>query len=310
MTTITEFSQFKTIKDRHESLYIFVIYDMPPEQVNEKIHKMIGIVDTISNPGKRHYVKTRLYTMATFIEGIKKDDIMNGIYFLSADTVDECMLKKEWKDTLIYFQCDKFNVKYDNKFDLEWLTNFLQDTTFVDVIHAKNNNIKHYQLNGTKKRLHTEQTSKNMDLTEYIAKEIEPKKLCIVHGVSSMLKQMNDSSDGFIKVYKVDKRDDDILNEIDRLKNDGNSKELEQWLNKLLDPKQGNKIVFGVDINKNIKDKMLKTLFCSVEMEQKIKEGVPEEYRVFDVIVVKTFGDDVGKRLITDFRGAVGIKFY
>lgn len=305
----TNFLPLKTKKDRYESLYIFVVHGITADQFNDKVCKMIGIVDKISNPSKKSYIKHRLHLMTSHIEGMNKDEMLNDIFFLSED-VKNFELTKQWKETLIHFQCDNFNVKYGNTFDLDWLRSFLLDMSYVDVIHVKNNDVKHYQLNSTKKRLHDEQTTKNLDLQNYIVSNIGEKQLCIVHGVSGLLKILSDSSNGYLKVYKFDRKDEDILDDIEKINNGINASQLEIWMGKFLDPKDGKKIVFGKDVSENIKNKMLETVFCSQDMATKIKEKVSSEYLVFNMIIVKTFGDDVGKRLINDFNGIIGIKFY
>jgi len=305
-----KFDIFKLIKDRYDSLYIFVLYDVTVEECLNKVQKMIGLVDQIQNPSKKSHIKKRLHVILDHLSGLKKEFQLNCIYFLE-NVVNTFDLIKEWKQTLIHFKCDNFCVKYGDIYNLDWLKNYLCDTKYTNVIHVKNNDMKHYHLNSTKKRIQFEMTSKNMDIAAYVAENI-PKQICIIHGVSATLKNLSDCFQGdlIMKVYKCDKHDDDILGEIDILANIDASNELESWLSKLLDPKDGKKIVFGKDITNGIQMKLLKTLYCSPDMEKRIKTKVPLDLMIFDIQVVKTFGDDVGKKLVNDFRGAVGIKFY
>jgi hypothetical protein len=302
-------SQFRITKDKYESLYIFVVHGATIEFFIEKVNKILGIIDQIQNTIKKNYIKKRLYLFLEYLSNIKSETIIDNI-FLIDDMVHTIDLEKSWKKTLVHFQCDPVTVKYDDTYKIDWLKSYLLDETYTNVIHVKNNDLKHYHLNSTKKRLHSSQTSKNMNMQTYMETNIPAKQICIVHGVSAALKTINDSLDGFTKIYKCDKRDDEILLDIDKIQNVEVSKQLDIWLSKLLDPKEGSKIVFGKDIKTSIQNKMLKTLFCSPDVALQVNQKISQELRVFDLIIVKSHGVDVGKRLATEFSGAIGIKFY
>jgi len=269
----------------------------------EKVNKIIGIVDQIQNTVKKNYIKKRLCVFAEYLSNIKPETVIDNIFFVD-DAVNIIDLQKSWKQNLIHFQCDPIAIKYGDSYEIDWLKSYLLDDTYTDVIHVKNNDLKHYHLNSTKKRLHLSHTSKNMIIN------IPTKTVCIVHGVSAVLKMMNDSADGLLKVYKCDKRDDEILLEIEKIQNVEVSKQLESWLAKLLDPKEGNKIVFGKDIKTSIQNKMLKTLFCTPDVASKVKQKVSKESKIFDLVIVRSYGADVGQRLANEFSGALGVKFY
>lgn len=305
----TIMNPFKITKDKYESLYIFVVYDAAVEIFIEKVNKIIGIIDLIQNSVKRNHIKKRLYSFLEHLSNVKPETIINNI-FLVDDTVHTIELEKTWKKTLIHFQCDSVAVKYDDIYQIDWLKSYLLDETYTNVIHVKNNDFKHYHLNSTKKRLHLSQTTKKMNIQTYMETNIPSKQICIVYGISATLKMMNDSIDGFIKIFKYDKKDDEILLDIDKIQNVDVSKQLDMWLSKLLDPKEGSKIVFGKDIKTSIQNKMLKTLFCSPDVALQVNKKISDELKIFDLVIVKSYGADVGERLTTEFSGALGIKFY
>lgn len=301
------FAKYKNITDKYESLYIFVVYDTLVEVFLEKIHKMINIADEISNPSKKYYIKSRLYSLVQYLDGIKLGTKIENIY-LVGNNVNEICLEKSWKKTLVDFYCDNIIVNYGETYQLNWLKNLLLDISFVNVIHLKNNTLKHLHINTTKKRLHVEKNEKKMDIEQYIKDNILD-DICIVHGVSSFLKTLKE--DKKIKILNGDKRDDELIEKYMMVCNEKNSEQLEWWLDRLLDPKEGKKIVFGVDIKLAIKDKLLKTLFCTPEVKQKIIDKAPLDEQIFEIIEIKSFGfNDIGNKLDKDFNGAVGIKFY
>lgn len=301
------FDKYKNISDKYESLYIFVVRGLTVDDFLDKINKIVGIIDDIPNSSKRGFLKTRLHIFIKYLEGLKSGTVINGIYLLGND-VNEFEFRKYWKDTLLQFGCDNLLLRYGDNYQLEWLKSLLLDRTYINIMHLKNNVLKHFHLNSTKRRLHQEKNEKKMDIQLYINENIPKGDICIIHGVSSFLKTIKDSST--IRIFNGDKKDDQLFEEHEKIINEKNGSELQEWLDKLLDPKDGKKIVFGIDIKSSINDKLLKTLYCSPDVKLKIIEKVPSEYIVFDIVVVKSFGDDIGRRLVSDFKGAVGIRFY
>lgn len=303
------FRTFKNVKDKYESLYIFVANGLMIDDFVDKINKMVGIIDDISNTNKRGFLKTRLKTLLKHLEGFEAESNVNGI-FLLGNCVNEFDHRPYWTSTLKEFKCDNLMVKYGETYQFDWLKNLLIDRSYVNVLHVKNNVLKHIHLNDTKKRTHYEKTEKKMDLQQYINENIPKGETCMIHGISSFLKVIKENE--YVKILDGDKKDDQLFEEYDNMINEKNCLILQKWLDKLLDPVDGKKIVFGVDIKNSINNKLLKTLFCTPEINKKILERIPQIDRVFDIIVVKPkqFGNNVGQRLETDFKGAVGIKFY
>jgi len=303
----TIFNKYKDASDKYESLYIFVVRGLIVEDFLDRVHKMIGIVDDIPNSSKKGFLKSRLYTFVKHLEGLKSESIVSGIYFLGSD-INEFEFRGYWKETLSQFACDNVLLRYGDSYQLEWLKNLLLDRSYINVVHLRNNILKHYHLNSTKRKLYQEKNEKKMDMQLYITESVPKGEICIVHGISSYLKTLKDSNT--LKILNGDKKDDQLFEEYEKITNQKSSLELQEWLDKLLDPKDGKKIVFGIDIKKCINAKLLKTLYCSPDIRLKILEKILPEDIVFDIVVVKSFGDDIGRKLVNDFKGAVGIKFY
>ena len=279
----TIFENYKNIIDKYESLYIFVVYGASIEAFLEKIHKMINIADEISNPSKKSYIKSRLYSFVKHLDGIKPETIIENIY-LVGNSVSEIFLEPHWKKTLIDFSCDNIIVNYGENYQLDWLKKLLLDTSFINIIHLKNNTLKHLHINTTKKRLFVEKNEKKMDVEQYIKNNVSA-DICIVHGVSSFIKTLTE--DKKIKILNGDKRDEELIEKYEKICNEKNAEQLQWWLERLLDPKEGKKIVFGIDIKIAIKDRLLKTLFCTSEVNKRIIDKVPLDEQIFEIIEIK-----------------------
>lgn len=301
------FGKYKNIEDRHESLYIFVINGLVIEELVEKVKKILSIVDSCNNPVKKSYLKSRLNNFIENLAVVDAETIVNCIYMVS-NSVSYHELRPYWKETLTNFKCDKFIVKYDNNYQLGWLKNLLLDRSYINALHLNNNVLKHIHLGFTKKRLFKEKDEKKMDINMYINENIKPNEIVIIYGVSSFLKNVQTTQK--IKLLTGHKRDDELLEEYDKILNDENAVQLQWWLDRMNDPKEGKKIVFGKDIGNGITDGMIKTVFCSPERSIKLVKNYSNDNIEDKIVVIRSYGDDIGARLVNEFNGAIGIKFY
>ena len=301
------FAKYKGLEDRYESQYIFVINGMVVESLIDKVRKMIGIVDAGTNPAKKAYLKTKLNNFVENLLGIKPETKVECIYCVS-NSVGYHEFRPYWKETLNSFGCDQLLVKYDNTYQLNWLKNLLLDRSYINVLHLNNNNLRHIHLGLTKKRIHRDKDEKKMDVVLYIQENIRPSEIIIIHGVSSFLKGLPETDK--IKVLAGHKRDEELLEEYDKIINLANAEQLQWWLDRMLDPKEGKKLVFGKEIGTGVTDNMIKTIFCSPERSIKLLENYSNDNIQDKLVIVKSYGEDVGKRLIIEFKGAVGVKFY
>ena len=201
------FDKYRDQTGKYESMYIFVVYDLVVEQFIDKIKKMLGIIEEIPNSSRRIFLKTRLGNLLKYLEGIKPETMLDNIYLISEDAIN-FPIRKYWKETLIKFQCDKILYKYDEKFNIDWLKELLLDRSFIHILHVKNNNLKHFHLNKTKKRIHIEKEEKGMLLNLYINENIK-NDICLVHGISSLIKTLIETSK--IKLLSGNKSDDELI---------------------------------------------------------------------------------------------------
>jgi hypothetical protein len=318
------FSHYKSITDKHKSLYIFIINHVVVEDVIEKIKRMIVIIDSGTNSSKNTYRKNRISIFLNFLLGIKSESFVDGVFILGT-TLDKFSLKQYWKDTIDFFDCAKIIETHNDYFDIKWLRNLLLDRTFVNILHIKNNTLKHTYLSQTKKKFILEKTEKSMDINLYISQHsqtnphlinphlINPHltntEIYIVHGVSSFLRFVSETEK--IHVLNGEQKDDTIIELIEHINNEKNTKLLKSWIDKMSDIKECHKLVFGSEIKINIENQMLQTIFASPERAEKILINFPNYDLENKIIIVKSFQtNDVGYQLATHWKGAIGIKYY
>lgn len=319
------FGEYRNITSKYNTSYIFVINEYDIKDVIKQITKMIKIANEIQNTNKKQFIKSKLYK---FIEYFNNDvrNVINGIFLVSSKSTNfmaspkstnflvhdtiiiEIMFNSYWKETLELFKCDNFIVLYDEKFKLDQLYELLTDRTYFNVLNINYNDLQHFHLNLTKKCIVSKISKKSMDIQNYIMENIPNNEYVFIYGVSSSIKNIEETE--YIKIVKCH-NDMELCNEYNKIQNKKKSIELQYWLDRLHDKKNGCKIVFGKDIDKCIKDKLLATLFCSPKMKQKVYQKIPKENIIFNVIEIKSFENhDVGYNLEYLYQGAIGIKFY
>jgi hypothetical protein len=302
------FSKYSTVKDKFDSLYIFVIYKLNLEDSYEKISKIINIIDSMSDTKKKNYLKCKLHNFREYLNtNYKPEEIINGIFMVNHDVKFESLIPY-YSQTLNMFSHNKISYEYDCIYPIEWLKNLLLDREYINVIKVKNNDISHTKMNSTKKIIVYSSTIKSMELDKIVEERIPKGESYLIHGSSSVLKNYIDKN--AVSVHGSELNDEAILKIASNIKNLQFQTELEDILSKLLDPKIGSKIVFGKDIKLCIKNSLLKTIYCT-ELIKKQLLNIPQHLINFEIKVIKQIEKgDIYSQLEKDFSGAVGIKYY
>ena len=84
MNKLDIFNEYINIKDKYESLYIFVIYDFTKEEMEDKLIKLLKQLDGISDPRKKGALKSRISDFKNYMEVYSEP--MKGV-FLVGDTI-------------------------------------------------------------------------------------------------------------------------------------------------------------------------------------------------------------------------------
>ena len=303
------FNKFKEDKDKFESLYIFVIYDFSKEEMEEKFTKIFKQLDGISDTKKKSFLKSRIFDFKKNIE-MYKDDIINGIFFVG-ESIKYFELDKYYLETLKLFKVSKINFQFDKNNNIKWLKDLLLDRNYVNVLKVKNNDISLIKFTSTKQLSIYSDTQKSMNLLEIInTKLIADKDIkFVIHGSSTHLKQLNDSgykNKNCLGIILKELNLEETIDTIDKSIYEENIKELEVWLTKLLDPKEGHKLVFGNDIEESTEQGFIETIYCTPENKEKYSK-----FENVTIKLVKSYknGDSI-YNYSKNYNGVLGIKYY
>ena len=89
------FLQYKTMSDKHKTLYIIVSNNIVVEELIEKIKRMIVIIDSGSNPSKNAYRKSRVSVFLNYLTGMKPETNVDGLFLLS-ESLDKFEIRPFW----------------------------------------------------------------------------------------------------------------------------------------------------------------------------------------------------------------------
>jgi len=296
------FDKFKEIKDKFESLYIFVIYELASEELEDIFGKLLKNIDSIPDSKKKGYLKSRITNFKNNLDS-SKDDIINGIY-LVGETVKYFAIDKFFIDTLKLFKIGKFNYKFDNYFPISWLKNFVIDRNYVNVVKVKNNDVSITKFNQTKQLNVFNETIKSLNLVDFLKLKMEKDIKFLVHGST---KQLSDYKNNLCLGIENRELKFEELNEyIEDAFYKENIKELEIWLSKISDPKENHKIVYNNDVFEQGENGFLETIYCT--FENKDKFNTLENINI--KVVKNSKNNDIINHFNKNFNGVLGIKYY
>ncbi len=308
---MSDFSQYISYKDKFESLYIFVINNVSYSEFNSKIDNIIKNMDNIIDTIKRGFLKARILKFKEHINENKVNETIDGIFFVS-EKIEIEDLNKNHKDILHFFSHPKISYSYGNSFDLNWLNHLITNKEYVNVFQIKNNDIKYFILNETKKKYIYQNTIKSMDVKIVINKHIIKNKddksdKYLLYGSSIHLKNYQDAN--CFQFINTDKNleDNEIIQyyKIDKYKK--NNEELKDILDKLTHPKFINKIVFGDDIYSELGNSMIEKVYI---LDNHIDLEKLKEYNT-SLIFVKSFSNGDNIDIFTkNYGGILGVKYY
>jgi hypothetical protein len=145
-------------------------------------------------------------------------------------------------------------------------------------------------------------------LIDYINKNIKNK--CVIHGVSSVLKNLKHDQHW---IFTKKLTDDEILDLYKKEEIQLIHQELADHFAMLQNEKCLHRLVFGKDIQKGILQMTLKTLYCSEEKYEKLMKNIPNKYltpnfQIYKVNILEK--GDPGDLLKMNFSGAMGITYF
>ena len=295
------FNKYKQITDKYESLYIFVIFEVTRDEMEENFIRFFKMLDSISDPKRKAFLKSRINDFKKNIDSTK-EPIINGIY-LVGESIKYFPIEKYYIETLKMFKTNKYNYKFGKNYDIIWLKNLVLDRKYVNVVKVKNNDIIISKINSTKQLCTYNETIKSMNLLDILKLKMEKDINFMIHGNSNNLKQLIDYKNKLcLGIFNKELSLEEITDYIEDSLYIENIKELEELLKKIDDPK----LVFGNDIIDQAESGFIKTVYCSLE---KI-----EKYSKIDNLQIKIIKSskkvETINNFLKNFDSVLGIKYY
>ena len=168
-------------------------------------------------------------------------------------------------------------------------------------------------LNSTKKKIYYSEESKDIDIEEYIKENNKNNNDLshnefLVHGVSSHLKNLKLDGHHVFKKYLTDDEIFRVFYESDMIKK---HKMLEECIGYLSNEKMEHRVKFGKHLQKGIKNYIIKRVFCTKAMNEKLHNILSFEYLNFEIIEVESLKEnDIVDILDRDYKGIIGFTYY
>jgi hypothetical protein len=294
-------NKYKSIKDKYESLFTVMIYDMKVNDLIDKLNDQLKKIQNINNKFKKKYLNDRLYN---FILYLKENGAKNSIYLVHKE-VEHIKLTKKKVKILREYGIKNYIFLFDNYFHIEYLKKLFTDFKFYDVIEFDRNSCSHYIINSTKRKV-----IKSIDCKDVINYVDKLNRKCLLHGTNTILKNLN------INHYIFNKKlhKDDIINIFIKEEMKVNHIKLEKCLNMFTNEKELDKLVYG-KIEKDIKEAIeyykVKQLFVHKNIIDKVKSIASVDCFNFDLIEIDKIEDnDISDILLNQYNGVIGITYY
>jgi hypothetical protein len=307
MLIIPELEEYRNIEDKFESNFTIVVNGLSIEETLSKIFKKLEYINKKKDNVKRMYLNDRLYILIEHLKQIEPESIISNVY-LVGKSLNTIPLHKKWVHILNSWQVDKFIIKNDDYFDIDYLNSLFLDDTYYDVIKIMNKTLTHTYLNQNKRKTHlTKELGSGFHLSEYVTNETKNK--CLVHGISSIVK--NSTNDNNVIVINKSLNWDDIFMEFKKESMLSIHKIIEELFNHMLNEKMMHRVKVTKELQKAIQYGTIETIYCLPRMAKNIKDNVPTELQNFKIVeVLSLIKGDVVDRLDVDFKGAIGYTYY
>jgi hypothetical protein len=301
-----ELDKYEDHTDKFESLFTLIVYDISIDTFIEKLYHQLNIIKLTKDKYKKKYLNDRLYD---FIEMIKNMDNppekINCIYLIGAKIVNiplntkNINFLKEWN-------VKEFIFKRSERYEIDFIRDIFNTDQIENVIYVKNNLVTHTLITKYKKKLIFTSNSKDFNLEEYIEKNLSSPS--IIYGISGMLKNFKSFKHQIILADLETKK---LWPLITIRKVESNHKLLLEKLELIKNKKMSDRLIFKKEIKSGINNFMIKELFCSPEMLDRVTKKFAKDVLNFKIILIESLKPgDIGDMFKTDYKGILGYTYY
>jgi hypothetical protein len=230
---------------------------------------------------------------------------INCIYLIGAKIVNiplntkNINFLKEWN-------VKEFIFKRSERYEIDFIRDIFNTDQIENVIYVKNNLVTHTLITKYKKKLIFTSNSKDFNLEEYIEKNLSSPS--IIYGISGMLKNFKSFKHQIILADLETKK---LWPLITIRKVESNHKLLLEKLELIKNKKMSDRLIFKKEIKSGINNFMIKELFCSPEMLDRVTKKFAKDVLNFKIILIESLKPgDIGDMFKTDYEGILGYTYY
>lgn len=302
------FDPYRTLHDKFMSMYVVILYGVTGDEVIDSTYKHLESLKKVRDDYKRKYINDRLFSLIEHFRSHRRlDDVCNETILLGKEIIDEFPLTKSEVHLLKQYEFPSVTFRHGDTFDFEYLHDLLHNADPLDVVWVMGHKLTHYHMTPTKQRVEFQSTDKNFDVPDYLDKLAKPS---IIHGVSNRLKNIKLQNES----HRVETRtltNEQIWRAVDEMRIGENLRQLEDCFRVLDNTQTTHKVVVGKELRTAIEYQLLKTLFATSSLITRIRGKFSSELLNFDIVEIECMEPgDAGDRLIKDYRGAIGMKYF
>lgn len=286
---------------KSDSHYTMYFYNFSKDKLLTFLKdKMEKLNKNIKDNYKRKKANDSIYNLISNIEN-NKIEIFNHIILMNDGKINYIELDTDDLMTLKSWSLNDYFFDYDSEYKIDYLMELFSESLKIINFHFDNNNVSIYKVDKHKKCLIEKIKLSNIE--EYL--DGFGKDYCkIFSGKSSYLK--NKSIENQIKDNSIE----NIINFYEDLIEEENTDNFNKFIvSNLTNEKINHKFIFGKkETMQNIKNSMIETLFIEKEILERLKQKLSQTNNLdlinFKIICFKN------KKILKDFDGVVGIKYY
>jgi hypothetical protein len=293
----------------HNTLITVILYNYKKEVLLGELYKQLENIKNITHSKTKKTLNDRIYNFIKYIELLPEDQELNNIYFIN-DKLNSYSLKKKEVALLKEYNIKNLNIYCEQRFKIEYLSDFFTNFDFNDIIVCNKNNIKHIRMTISKQKVIMNSCCKDGEELSNIINNITG-KYKLVHGCSTLLKKFQCNN---VPIYNKSLANKEILDIIHKIKLKENHQKLKIIFDYLDDERKLHLLIYGKiknEIKSAIEEYRIKELYCHKDRIYLVKKQLPKEYYNFPIIIVETIDEgDVAHRLLRDYKGVIGLAYY
>ena len=297
-----EIKIFRKVRGKTNSLITLMVYDTSKDELISYVNKQLDLIKNIKDSFKRKLINDILYKLKCDIENLL-DKIINKIYFVSENEINNFSLSKNNLKTLREYNKIKIYYKNNDKFDVNYIINLFTDFKFYKVLEIDKKSCSLFEINSTKKKLiEKKKIANQLELEDILDSSIN-----LLHGNSTFLKNLKCN----ILVFNKYLNDDELLQEIQNIIILDNHSKLKNLLSNITNPEYDDKIIFGsIETKKYTELSMISKLYIHENIYRKFM-NVFKEYINFEVYEIKKLNHgDISDILKNNYDNCIGELYF